>query len=213
VNRYVDITDPRVVKAMAHPLRVRILETLDGRVASPSEMADELGVPVQNVSYHVHQLASLGLIKLVKKTHVRGAIEHHYRAEERPHITDAGWANVPGFVQEAMVGAWLEQVSGEVNAAAAAGGFGRSDIHISRTELELDERGWADVARELARALERIDKIQGATSKRLAKTEHAERLRTTAVLMHFERAEVPASRKAGPHKSRGKRRALAGKSG
>ena len=209
MNRYVDITDPRVVKAMAHPLRVRILETLDGRIASPSEMADELGVPVQNVSYHVHQLASLGLIKLVKKTHVRGAIEHHYRAEERPHITDAGWAKVPGFVQEAMVGAWLEQVSGAVNAAAAAGGFARPDIHISRTELELDERGWGELARELARTLERIDKLQAATSKRLAKLEHPETLRTTAVLMHFERAEAPAPSSAGPHKSRGKRRAVA----
>jgi len=36
------------------------------------------------VSYHVRTLAQLELIKLVKKTPRRGAIEHHYEAVERP---------------------------------------------------------------------------------------------------------------------------------
>ncbi|MBV9212474.1 MAG: hypothetical protein JOZ25_02385, partial [Actinobacteria bacterium] len=35
----VDITDPRIAKAYAHPLRIHILGMLDDRVASPSEIA------------------------------------------------------------------------------------------------------------------------------------------------------------------------------
>src|SRR2546423_12946983 len=67
----VDITDPRIAKAYAHPLRIHILGMLGDGVASPSEIAGELGAPLTHVSYHVRQLAGLGLIKLVKTT--RGA--------------------------------------------------------------------------------------------------------------------------------------------
>src|SRR5918997_6731510 len=80
-----DISDPSVIKALTHPLRVQILHALEERTASPSELAEEIGAPLGNVSYHVRQLHALGLIKLVKRTPRRGAIEHYYTAHERPH--------------------------------------------------------------------------------------------------------------------------------
>jgi DNA-binding transcriptional ArsR family regulator len=83
-----DISDPRIIKAVTHPLRIRILAALDERTATPSELARELGAPLGNVSYHVRQLAGLGLIKLVKRTPRRGAVEHHYKAVGRPRIAD-----------------------------------------------------------------------------------------------------------------------------
>src|SRR4051812_14868171 len=78
-----DIADPRVIKALSHPLRVQILGLLDGEVRSPKELADELNEPLGNVSYHVRTLADLGLIELVKKVPRRGAIEHYYKAPGR----------------------------------------------------------------------------------------------------------------------------------
>ena len=62
-----DIDDPRLVKALAHPLRVRILGLLEHRTLSPKQLAEELGLPVENVSYHVRTLRRLGFIKLVRK--------------------------------------------------------------------------------------------------------------------------------------------------
>ena len=53
----IDITDAKIVKAYAHPLRIRILDLLDERVASPSELASELETPLSNTAYHVRQLA------------------------------------------------------------------------------------------------------------------------------------------------------------
>ena len=41
-----NIDDPRYVKAMSHPLRVRILAMLDERTASPVELAGWLGATV-----------------------------------------------------------------------------------------------------------------------------------------------------------------------
>src|SRR4051794_38595206 len=83
----IDITDPRVVKALAHPLRLRILQALDGRVASPSEIADELGTPLSNTSYPVRQLAGLGFVRLVDRAARRGAIEHYYVAVAQPTVS------------------------------------------------------------------------------------------------------------------------------
>jgi DNA-binding transcriptional ArsR family regulator len=162
-----DVTDPRLVKALAHPLRVRILAVLDEHVASPTELAEELHAPLGNVSYHVRTLLSLGLIELVKETPRRGSVEHHYSAVARPAISDQAWESVPDSVKRAMIGAALQQAGVYVNAAAAAGSFNRANAHLSRTPLELDDEGWHAVAEELLRFMERAQEIERDCAERL----------------------------------------------
>ena len=65
------IEDPRFVKAMSHPLRVRILARLAERTASPNELAEWLDAPLGTVAYHVRTLRRLGLIELRRETRVR----------------------------------------------------------------------------------------------------------------------------------------------
>jgi DNA-binding transcriptional ArsR family regulator len=180
-----DISDPRVIKALTHPLRVQILRALEERTASPSELADEIGAPLGNVSYHVRQLHALGLIKLVKKTPRRGAIEHHYKALVQPPITDEAWAGQPGLVRESVVGASLGQLGEAVNAAAAGGGFRRPEAQLVREELALDDKGFQDIAKELARSRERVTKIREDAAKRLQKS-GAEARSANVVTMLFE---------------------------
>jgi DNA-binding transcriptional ArsR family regulator len=192
---YSDINDPRLIKALAHPLRVRILSILETRdMASPNEMADELGVSLGVMSYHVRRLHALGFLELVKRTPRRGAIEHHYRAKARPHVTDEGWAETPSIVKRAMVGASLQQITGFINAAAAQGGFDRGDAHLSRTVVALDEDGWKELAGELARLMERVDRLQDEALERVkAAGEDGEAAlrRSAAVLMLFDAEGVP----------------------
>jgi predicted ArsR family transcriptional regulator len=71
-----------LARATAHPLRVAILEILGidgGRVLSPSDLGQELQIPLSNTNYHVTELAKAGLIELVRTRQVRGATEHFYR--------------------------------------------------------------------------------------------------------------------------------------
>src|SRR5919204_2327980 len=164
-----DISDPRVIKALTHPLRVSILRALEQRTASPSELAEELGAPLGNVSYHVRQLAALGLIKLVKKTPRRGAIEHHYKAVGRAPISDEAWSGTPEVVKQAVIAATLGEIRDGVNSAAANGGFGVGDAQVANTQFPVDEKGWRGLAAELARANERIERIRDESAKRLAK--------------------------------------------
>jgi DNA-binding transcriptional ArsR family regulator len=82
----VDIDDPRVVKALAHPIRMKILAILDEGTATPKDLAAELELPLENVSYHVRALKELGFIKLERTRQVRGAVAHHYKLAARPQI-------------------------------------------------------------------------------------------------------------------------------
>ena len=142
-----NINDPRYVKALSHPLRVRILALLQERTASPRELAEWLDATLGTVSYHVRTLHDFGLIELVKTTQVRGAIAHHYKAKVRPRVSDEAWASAAPIVKQAAVGAALQTVDDYARASAAAGGFDRAEAHLSRTNLRLDAKGWQQAAR------------------------------------------------------------------
>src|SRR4051794_4094904 len=120
-----DITDPRLAKALAHPLRLEILRHLGDRTASPSEIAAEIGAPLTNVSYHVRKLRALGVIKLERKTPKRGVIEHYYSAKPRRKVTDEAWAAIPSVVKQALVVPNAEVAVADMIEAAHSGGFER----------------------------------------------------------------------------------------
>src|ERR687894_689189 len=96
--------DTKLMKALAHPLRQQLLMALSERVASPSELAEELGEPLGNVSYHVRMLVDLGCIELVSTTPRRGALEHHYKAVVRPFFDDDAYASLPVATRRALMG-------------------------------------------------------------------------------------------------------------
>jgi DNA-binding transcriptional ArsR family regulator len=181
-----DINDPRLVKALAHPLRVRILGVLQDRVASPSDLAEELKAPLGNVSYHVRILAQLGLLKLVKKRPRRGAIEHYYEARSRVRVSDRAWGQVPNIVKEAMVNATLDQVSTYVEQSAESGGFERANAHLTRQPLHLDEEGWAELSALVLKTLERANEIEAASLERLKEGNHEGEFEAGLVMMLFE---------------------------
>jgi DNA-binding transcriptional ArsR family regulator len=182
-----NIDDPRYVKALSHPLRVRILALLQERTASPRELAEWLDATLGTVSYHVRTLHDFGLIELVRTSQVRGAIAHHYRAKVRPRVSDEAWASAAPIVKQAAVGAALQTVDDYARASAAAGGFDRGEAHLTRTNLRLDEKGWKAAAKACEKLVTDLAKVEDAAAKRLAKDPHAEGASDAAiVVMMFE---------------------------
>ena len=195
----VDITDARLVKACAHPLRIQILSLLDNRVASPKQIAAELGTPLPNTAYHVRQLAALGLVELVRRTTRGGAIEHHYTARVRPTVPDEVWATLPGIVKRAYAGGVLESAIAQMAAAADRGGFDAPDSHLTRTAGRLDERGWRAVARELSKTLGRIERIVEESEARVEAGRGGEARSASVVMAFFEAPPLEEARAdAGP---------------
>jgi DNA-binding transcriptional ArsR family regulator len=187
------IDDPAYVKAMSHPLRVRILALLDERVASPVELAGGLDATLGTVAYHVRTLERIGLVELVRETRVRGAVEHHYRANKRPTISDESWGNAAPVAKQAFLSSFLQQVGAYANAAAASGGFDRADAHFTRTVAKLDAKGWAQLGKACQQLLEKVDAIEADSAKRIAKDPHAEGIVDAGlVIMLFEAVRLAA---------------------
>lgn len=69
----------KTAKALAHPLRVRILEEMGDGEASPNQLRQVLDEPLGNVSYHMKELVEFGAIAPTKTEPRRGAVEHFYR--------------------------------------------------------------------------------------------------------------------------------------
>ena len=133
----------QLAKALAHPLRVRILTSLHKGISSPNQLSQELGEPLGNVSYHVKTLLEYDCVELVKTEPRRGAVEHFYRATERAFFSDADWAKIPASARKGINGVVLESIGQDATAAMVAGTIdARTDSHVSHTPLLLDEQGW-----------------------------------------------------------------------
>jgi len=58
------ITDPRALRAMAHPVRLRILEELETRrSARAADIAKALDIPANQASFHLRQLAKYDFVE------------------------------------------------------------------------------------------------------------------------------------------------------
>jgi DNA-binding transcriptional ArsR family regulator len=181
------IDDPRYVKALSHPLRVRILSVLEERTASPVQLSEWLQASLGVVSYHVRTLHRLGLIDLVGETPRRGAVEHHYRAKARPTLSADAWDQAPPVAKQALLGATLQQIHDHAAASAAAGGFDRPEARLHRTHVTVDAKGWDQLTRAFDRLLEQVEKIESSAADRLKRgTSPAEPVRVGMVGMLFE---------------------------
>jgi DNA-binding transcriptional ArsR family regulator len=187
-----DLVDPRIAKALSHPMRARILAILNERVASPNELAKELGEGLSQVSYHVKVLSDCECIELVRTEPRRGAVEHYYRATARAFITDKHWAQLPDSLKPSVSTEIMRSLVGDVAGAFEAGTFdARTDRHLSWTPLVVDEQGWREIVEGLAKLLDRVLEIEAESAERLASSED-EGFHATVAMLGFE---APAERK------------------
>lgn len=181
-----DLVDPRIAKALSHPMRARILMILNERVASPNEIADAIEERLPNVSYHVRALQELGCIELVDTAQRRGAIEHYYRAIVRPFFSDRDWKRLPRSGRQAISDTALQVVWEDVAAAMNAGTFdARPNRHLTHTPVVVDAEGWDELARLLEQTFGEVERIVARSEKRLRKSDD-EGVPARVVLMHFE---------------------------
>jgi predicted ArsR family transcriptional regulator len=178
----------RLVRALGHPLRARALGIFNERTCSPKEIANELDVPVNKLSYHVNVLKRCECIELVSTAQRRGATEHYYRGTTRSFFNDKIWDQLSPAAKSGISIAGLKMIVDGAQAAVAAGTFdSRSDRHLSSTPVVVDDQGWTDVAAMLAANLERLIEIQAESAARLAAAK-AEGFSATISLLSYETA-------------------------
>ncbi|HET6998139.1 MAG TPA: winged helix-turn-helix domain-containing protein [Solirubrobacterales bacterium] len=186
--------DPRLVKAMGHPVRNDALSILNERVASPNEISKELGESVGHVSYHIKVLKECDCIELVDTAPRRGAMEHYYRATARAFLSDEEWERLPDSIRPGLSASLLRTMINDATEALKSGSLDRrKDRHMSWTPMIVDEQGWGDITKALEQLLERAFEIQAESAERLAKA-NEEGVPVTVAALGFEAA--------GPHRQR-----------
>jgi Helix-turn-helix domain len=174
--------DERLLKAIGHPLRFRLLVRLMEHAESPKRLAKELDAPLAAVAYHVRELVDLGCLELVDAVPRRGAIEHFYRAALPPFFGTEDWATLPAAARRDVSEVVLRDVWTDIMRAVRADEFdARTDRHLSRTLLSLDADGWTEINGMLDRVLERAMELQAQPPTA------AEPIASSLVLMHFTR--------------------------
>jgi DNA-binding transcriptional ArsR family regulator len=181
--------DARVIKAIGHPLRWRMLEALNEGEASPSRLARRFGEPVNLVAYHMGILERAGAVELVRTEPRRGSMEHYYRAIMRPTFEDREWARLPLETRQAVLDTEVKKIVRDIRAAADAGGFDHPKAHVSWTILDLDDEGIDEVAALLARVVGELLDIRARVAGRQAEADGRSDalLATEVAMMHFER--------------------------
>ncbi len=181
--------ETRMAKALAHPLRAKVLNRLNEGVASPNELSRELGEPLGNVSYHVKALLELGCIELVDTAQRRGAIEHYYRALTRAKLDESAFKKLPASIRGELSGAVVEEAIGDIAKAFKAGTFdAREDRHASFNALVLDEQAWGELAEQLNQVVARAGELADESAKRLKDKSGGEQVAASLVVAAYPSA-------------------------
>lgn len=205
--------DQRLVKALAHELRVEALTILNERMASPNELAKELDEGLSQVSYHVKVLKDYKTIKQVKTEPRRGAVEHYYRATSRAFLSDRDWHELPASVRPGLSADLFELILNDAATAIESETFDeRVDRHMSWTPLVIDEKGWRDLMKLMNGTLEKVLKIQADSSTRLAKSGE-EGITATAAMLGYESDADQRSHARSGKKAKGRAKAKGGAKG
>jgi len=134
----------RRLRALAHPLRLRLLSLLTGAALSATEVAAELGLAHAVASYHLRQLAAAGLIQIVAEPPpARGHQQRRYRYDPSQPIQ---LGQVDG--REAWVTAQLDDLRRRLLLPSG-------ERLLADAEVWLEPADWT-AARELADQLARL---------------------------------------------------------
>lgn len=122
---HLDTSDPTRMRALAHPLRLRLMELL-GELgeATATTCADRTGESVASCSFHLRQLAKYGFVEAAEQ---RGR-EKPWRRTAR-HLTTRPDVDVPGSLE----------ASGELARIQLASVLGRADDALRRLADEPPE--------------------------------------------------------------------------
>ena len=174
------------ITAMSHPLRARILRVLFERgVMSPAQLSRELHAELSDVSYHVKALVKLECAEEVSTRPVRGALEHFYRAIERPLIDTDEFEELDPFIAEDLVCQAIQRILDDFvdSRKAELVGFDKN-FHLSRSPLMLDEEGYEEGMLAFERCRREMANIEQKSAERRAES-GAAGIATSADLLFF----------------------------
>ncbi|MBQ1053001.1 helix-turn-helix domain-containing protein [Micromonospora sp. C51] len=194
-RRSLKVTDPRALRAYAHPLRMRLIGLLRGEgPMTATQAAARLDDNVPNCSFHLRQLAKYGFAERVPGADGR---ERPWRATT-PYTSwdddsdDPAMRSAADQINSVMVDIYLQRARDYLAIRAdepaewrAAAGFGDALLHVTAAELR-------EVTEQIDALLARYDERLADPTKRPSGSRPV-----TFVQMTLPRGAVPPEEPAG----------------
>src|SRR4051794_3594515 len=140
-----ELTDPRAMRALAHPARLGILELLHANgPATPTECAREIGGSPQAASYHLRALAKWGLIRPAASDDARetrwelAARSISFTSgDDSPQFHTAARALGRRIVErdDRLIDAWIAAEPAEPREWREAASFASGSVYVTHEEL------------------------------------------------------------------------------
>jgi DNA-binding transcriptional ArsR family regulator len=170
------------LRALAHPVRLRILSLLTGAAMSAAEVARELDLTHANASYHLRQLHRAGYAVIAGEESIRGGKAKRYRYDVDQAAGMTSNPSESASYYQAIAAELVRRGSGR----SALGHLGTS----ADAELWVPEDAWQETVRRVSEAV--MDLHRAALPPRAADAVHVSV--TTAL---FEMADRTAGAAQG----------------
>jgi DNA-binding transcriptional ArsR family regulator len=147
----------REVKALGHPLRLRILRLCGTQELTNKQLADRLKRDPGTVLYHVRQLTEAGLLEQAPvRTGDSGALEKPYRSNGKTWYLDGPLGDADPDARFAPIEAFQEELRDAGPDSVQL--YERFALHLSADDAaELDRRVWEVLDEYVATDCDRLD--------------------------------------------------------
>jgi DNA-binding transcriptional ArsR family regulator len=176
--------------SMGNEIRFETLSILNERVASPNEVAREIGASLSKVSHHITTLVEMQCIELVRIEPRGGSAEHFYRAVKRPELSDEEWRELPPKRRRRILASVFRNLIAEILSALRIGKMDSDDyLQASWTAANLDAQARAEVAQEQVESMDRLKVIVEKAATRMASSGESG-ISTVFATIGFKRSRI-----------------------
>lgn len=158
--------------ALSHPLRARILYAMSSpeRRCSATDIAEESGIDVKRLSYHMRELAAMGFVEQVDERPVRGSLEKIYAPIKGVEAWALEYQEMPTAFKQILAANVLKHGVTALGAAIDKGTFdARDDAVLGQDTFWSDEQGAKEAMAAVEDALQAMVGIRQSAKARLAK--------------------------------------------
>jgi DNA-binding transcriptional ArsR family regulator len=172
------------MRVLAHPTRMRIFAASVEEPFSAKELAERFEQPVGRLSYHVRALADAGLLKPVRRTRRRGAVETHYRAVATPDLGDDVMAEAGAELLGVFAQAMVRDIADDAVESLDQGHAAADDLMFARAHFTVSDAGRERLFAEVLGFYRRLGELE-AELRADAEGEDGETHHFNVILGHY----------------------------
>jgi DNA-binding transcriptional ArsR family regulator len=172
-----------------YPVRMYIAALLFDRPMTANELAAATEMSVSTVRRHLRAMRNAHAVEITETHKRRGTAEQVYGPtgpflldqDEYSRLTPKQRRQIGGYILKAS----LTEATRSLVSNPSKRSLERDDVCFARTPIQVDEEGWAELAKIHSDALQRVIELRERVEDRIGESD-AETFRATSVILWFE---------------------------